>query len=188
MRVLNDQQRLFVQYFVMGWGKTNATQAARMAGYGAPDADPNALKQAAYGLRRNPKIVAAIAEESRMMLRSAGAEAVQAVLRAASDPEHKDHMAAVKMILERVDPVTQNVSVTHKIVDETEEALEELRALRAAGVPRERMVELFGGNGLVRLERLEAEALYRHADAAKVIDAVPSQVGAEERGADDGQE
>ena len=50
------------------------------------------------------------------------------------------------------------------------QALEELRALRQIGATREKLLELFGGNGLARLERLEAADLARRAAEAKMIE------------------
>jgi hypothetical protein len=48
--------------------------------------------------------------------------------------------------------------------------LEELRALRQLGTAREKLVELFGGNGLARLEALEAADIERRASKAKVVE------------------
>jgi len=72
------------------------------------------------------------------------------------------------MVLARTDPeVSQHdVQILHKIVDPDEEALEELRAARRLGASRQTLLELFGPNGLDRLEALEA----RRADRAKVIE------------------
>jgi hypothetical protein len=42
--------------------------------------------------------------------------------------------------------------------------------LRQLGTSRDKLVELFGGNGLARLERLEAADIARRADQAKVIE------------------
>ena len=69
----------------------------------------------------------------------------------------------------------QNIEVTHRILDPDQEALEALQALRQLGTSREKLLELFGGNGLARLERLEAAELSRRADTAKVIDATEIQ-------------
>jgi hypothetical protein len=76
------------------------------------------------------------------------------------------------MLLDRVDPVTtrQEISVTHKTVDMDQEGIEELRALRKLGVSHEKMVETFGGNGLARLEALEAADTAQRAQNAKVIE------------------
>jgi hypothetical protein len=134
------------------------------------------MTQMGYKLRKREKVSLAIAEESRHLLRSGGAEAVRGILNIVENPQHPKHFDALKLILDRVDPATQQIAVTTRIIDETQEALEELRALRAAGVTRERMVELFGGNGLVRLEKLEAADTARRADAAKVINGEATEV------------
>jgi len=58
------------------------------------------------------------------------------------------------------------MSVTHRVtLSADEEMLEELKALRNLGTSREKMLEIFGGNMLPRLEQLEA----RKALSAKVI-------------------
>ena len=82
------------------------------------------------------------------------------------------------MSLDRNDPIEsrQFVEVTHKHVDLDQEALEELRALRALGTSREKLVELFGGNGLERIERLEAADAGRRADNAKLIEGEVAEV------------
>ena len=110
-------------------------------------------------------------------MRSGGADAVRGILNIVENPEHPRHFDALKLILDRVDPATQQIAVTTRIIDETQEALEELRALRSVGTPREKLVELYGGNGLVRLERLEQADLARRADSAKVIEAEVAEHG-----------
>jgi hypothetical protein len=77
----------------------------------------------------------------------------------------------VAMVLDRADPIEsrQFVEVTHKHVDSDGEALEELRALRTLGTARDKLIELFGSNGLDRIERLEAADTARRANEAKVI-------------------
>ena len=62
------------------------------------------------------------------------------------------------------------VDVTHRHLDADQEGLEELRALRQIGATREKLIELFGGNGLARLERLDAADMMRRADSAKLIE------------------
>jgi hypothetical protein len=114
-------------------------------------------------------MIAAIAVESRKYIRAQAPDAAQALMNMIHDPTHKDHARAVSMLLDRVDPAVQlhDMRVEHRVVDSDTEALEELRALRALGTSREKLVELFGGNGILRLEKLEAGV----ADNAKVIDA-----------------
>ena len=64
----------------------------------------------------------------------------------------------------------QHIEVLHKHVDAEQEAIEELRALRTLGTAREKLLELFGGNGLARLEAAEAADNARRAQNAKVIE------------------
>jgi phage terminase small subunit len=174
MRALpNNKWRGFVEYFLLqepGYGA--ATAAARSAGFGRPTSSALVLAQIASRLLRDPRIVAALAVESKKLLRAGAPEAVKALMALIRNPEHRDHGRAVGLVLARVDPETtkHDVSIVHRIADPDQEALEELRAVRALGTPREKLIELFGGNGLARLERLEAADHVRRADVAKVVE------------------
>jgi hypothetical protein len=134
----------------------------------------------AWRLAHDDRMIAAIAEMSRQYLRGAHPEAVSALHNMIRDSSHRDHGRAVLALLDRVDPIVskQNIEVTHRVIDPDEEALEELRALRQLGVSREKMVETFGGNGLARLERLEAADTARRANDAKIIDGEVIEVSA----------
>src|SRR5260370_36189454 len=166
MRALTVRERLFVEHLLMGWGKQNAAEAARKAGYGHARSSALTMTQMGYKLRKREKVSLAIAEESRHLLRSGGADAVRGILNIVENPEHPRHFDALKLILDRVDPATQQIAVTTRIIDETQEAFEELRALRSAGVTRERMVALFGGNGLASLQSLDAHETAPRAHSA----------------------
>jgi hypothetical protein len=180
MRALpNDRWRAFVEFYVLGTLTNKArdnygaqAEAVRKAGFGGPKTKPSTLAQIGWKLMRDDRIIAAVAEESRKLLRSGAPEAVRALRNMVNDPAHKDHARAVGMVLDRMDPVTthQHIDVIHKHVDPDQEALEELRALRQLGVTREKMLETFGYNGLDRLERLEATDNVRRAQEAKIID------------------
>jgi hypothetical protein len=147
------------------------TNAARLAGFGK-DSTPATLAKIAWQLSHDARMIAAIAEVSRAIVRRGAPEAVNALLAMVRDPEHRDHARAVNMVLARTDPEVSrhDISVTHKVIDEDEEAREELRALRALGTPREKLLELFGVNGLARIEALEATDKLRRANEAKVIE------------------
>ncbi|WP_445215679.1 hypothetical protein ACKWRH_24930 [Bradyrhizobium sp. Pa8] len=173
MRALpNDQWRAFCHELVTGKpGHGRYARAARAAGFGKASPPVNVAK-IAWKIAHDDRMIAAITEESRKYLRGGHPEAVAALLAMIRTPAHRDHGRAVLSLLDRVDPVVskQVVDVTHRIVDPDQEALEELRALRQLGVSREKMVETFGGNGLARLERLEAAEIARRATEAKIID------------------
>ena len=176
MRALpNDRWRLFVMNLVTGkQGQGAQVNAYRAAGYGGTQ--KTQIVQA-HRLSRDERVIAAIAEECRKLIRVGHPEAVNALFAMIRDASHRDHARAVGMLLDRVDPVTvqQNIAVTHRHESPDQEALEELRALRALNVTREKLIEVFGGNYLPRLERLEAAA----SDKAKVIDAVAVEVEVE---------
>ena len=172
MRVLNERQHLFVRALLM-----------EKPGYGAatrPIAKPaTATSKAAtqskeaHKMLRDDRIIAALAEEAKKVIRGIGhAEAVSALLNMVRDPEHRDHARAVDMIMRRVDPeVTKySVDVTHRVDDPDREALEEIRALRKLGTARDKLFELYGPNGLDRLEALEAADTARRAAQAKIVE------------------
>jgi hypothetical protein len=173
MRALSAQERAFVEYYLMEAPAIGAqTHAARRAGYGKPRSTPETMARIGYRLTHTQSISDAIIEQSRLMVRGAGPTAAKRLLNILDDPEHPGHIKAIDMVLKRVDPevTTANLNVTHRIVDADTEALEELRAARQLGATRETLLQLFGGNGLSRLERLEQADIARRADAAKVIE------------------
>jgi hypothetical protein len=175
MRELTEKQRLFVRHLLTskpGYGALS--RAYRAAGYGNPKRPENGRKDA-HALSRNPKIVAAIVEEGKNYVRGAGyAQAVTALLHMVSDPEHREHGRAVAMVLDRVDPVVskQLIDVTHRHEDPDRASLEELKALRKLGTSREKLLEIYGENGLDRIELLEAGEIAQRAAAAKIIDVI----------------
>jgi hypothetical protein len=173
MRALpNDAWRTFCHELVTGpGGHGKYAAAARAAGLGK-DSTPANLAKLAWKLAHDDRMISAIAAEARKYLRGAHPEAVNALHNMVRDSGHRDHGRAVLALLDRVDPIIskQNIEVTHRVVNPDEEALEELRALRQLGVSREKMVETFGGNGLARLERLEATDMARRSSEAKIID------------------
>jgi hypothetical protein len=174
MRALpSNKWRAFVEFYLLeepGYGAQ--ASAARLAGFGKPNSSPLVLAQVASRLMRDERMIAAIGEESRKLVRGGAPEAAKALLALVRDPEHKDHARAIGMVLARTDPetVNQNINVNHRILDPDQEAIEELRALRTLGTPRSKLLELFGPNGL---ERLEAQDLVRRSDEARVINHIP---------------
>ena len=125
-------------------------------------------------MSHDERAIAAIAEESRKVIRTGAPEAANALMNLIRDPKHRDHGRAIALMLERTDPAEtrshHSVDVVHKIIDPDLEALEELRALRELGTSRQKLLELFGPNGLDRIERLEASDQVRRAANAKVIE------------------
>jgi hypothetical protein len=126
--------------------------AARAAGYSG---DAHQLNSMAQKLLKDQRVVAAIKAETARRIRSLGPEAIQALTEIMHTPGHKDQLKAVNVVLERIDPVATKIDahVTHEIVDHRKDALGQLRALKALGVAREKLEELFGYTGLGILEK-----------------------------------
>ena len=168
----NDAWRDFVYHYVRQPPRKGALVTAyRLAGLGKGGTPANQVK-AAWLLAHDQRTIAAIGEESRKILHVAYPEGANALINLIRNPDHAGHVPALRMLMERVFPAEtrHNVEVTHKVVDPDQEALEELRALRQLGTPRAKLIELFGTNGLNRLEMREAADTARRAEAAKVID------------------
>ena len=127
----NNRWRNFVEFLLLEKpGHGAQTNAARRAGFGRVNTSPLTMARISTRLMHDPRIQAAIAEESRKMLRAGAPDAVKAVNAGIRNPEHKDHAKFVAMVLDRTDPTEsrQFVQVVHKNVDPDQEALEELRA------------------------------------------------------------
>ena len=171
----SDRWREFVYRYVTGKpGHGSLTAAARAAGFGRKSTPTNTAK-IAWKLSHDERAIAAIAEESRKIIRAGAPEAASAGLNLVRDPTHKDHGRALEMVLSRTDPLETRshhcVDVTHKIVDPDREAIEEIRALRQHGTPRAKPLEIYGPNGLDRIEALEASERAIRSASAKLIDA-----------------
>jgi hypothetical protein len=172
MRQLSARERNFVVALVTGKPGYGAQVRAYRAS-GLRCVKPSTQSKEASKLVHKPKIIAAIAEEAKKIIRGVGyAEATAAVLNMVRDPSHREHGRAVAAILDRVDPTVtkQSIDVVHRHQNADQEALEELRAARELGATREKLLALFGGNGLARLERLDVADLERRSEKAKVID------------------
>ena len=169
----NHRWRAFVEFYLLeNPGRGAQTNAARRAGFGNARTSPLNMAHIAWRLMRDERMQAAIAEEARKVLRGCDPEAAKALIELVRNPEHKDHARGIQMVLARTDPeiTRHDMNIVHKVVNEDDESLAELRALRELGTAKEKLIELFGGNGLARLEKLEAEDSERRAASAKLIE------------------
>jgi phage terminase small subunit len=184
MRALSEQHRRFALALAIDpvtmTGKSYGaySRAARAAGY--KESSAATLGKMAHQLAHDPRIKLAVDELARTRVELAAPLVAEKYIALLSNENARDHGRAVMAGIERLVPVTstQKIDITHRIIDPDTEALEELAALRQLGTSREKLLELFGGNGLSRLERLEAAELGRRADAAKVIDGDVIEVSA----------
>jgi hypothetical protein len=173
MRALpNERWRDFVRHSVIGKPRRGAAAAYRAAGLGLESTPLNQAREA-YKLLRDDRVIAAVAEESKKYYRIQIPAAVQAVHDIIANPDHRDRARVAMALIDRVDPIVtrHELGITHRIVDPDQEALEELKAARQLGATREKLLQLFGPNGLDRLEALEAAEHLKRSATAKVIKA-----------------
>jgi phage terminase small subunit len=155
MRALpTDRQRAFVLAYVSDAGRGATERAYLAAGYtpSTRNARPDAWR-----LLHDDKVQAAVAEESKKILRSAHPLAVKALLNLVENPDHRDHGRAIALLLGRVDPevAKTDLAVTHRVeLSADDEALEQYKAMLALGVTKEKLRDVFGGNYLPKLERM----------------------------------
>ena len=91
MRDLSERERVFVTSLVTGKpGYGALTRAYRASGFRC--VKPSTQSKEAHKMSRKPKIIAAIAEEARKIIRGVGyAEATAAILNMVRDPSHREH-------------------------------------------------------------------------------------------------
>jgi phage terminase small subunit len=155
MRALrSDRQRLFVRNLVVSERRIGRQlDAARKAGYGTSASNDHTLRQIAYRLMQDQRIVEAVTEESQKFLRAIVPEAVAALRRLINNPRHRDHGRAVLAVVDRFDPVQTRhvVDVTKRTevtVVSTSEALKKINELAAkAGLVPERLPPLLEHEG-----------------------------------------
>jgi hypothetical protein len=169
----NAKWRAFVEFYLLekpGYG--TQTNAARRAGFGRATTKPAYMARMALRLMRDERMIAAIAEEARKIVRAGALEAAMALINLVRDPTHKDHARGIQMVMARFDPEITHAAmqVTHRVIDPIQEELDEYRAVLALGTSREKLLELFGDNGLARLERLNAAETEQRASRAKLIE------------------
>jgi phage terminase small subunit len=152
----SDRHRAFVlALYQIKPGYGSHVAAAKMAGFGTSTSSPKSWSVIAARLAHDEKILAALHEEDKKRIRASAPRAVMALGRLIEDPDSRDHCRAIGMVLDRVHPAETRhvVDVTHH-VDHDAEAIAQLRMLKALGVAREKLEEVFGFSGLSHYERL----------------------------------
>jgi hypothetical protein len=110
-----DRHRAFVRalYSVRpGWGAS--VKAAKQAGFGTPTSSAQSMATIASRLRHDDRILAAIAEEDQKYIRSSAPRAMGALSRLIENPNAKDHVLGIAMVLDRTMPVEQLHTVKHE--------------------------------------------------------------------------
>lgn len=159
MQLCSPRERRFVwHYLKLGAQHGMGAEAARQAGYS--DAS-SAAKVTAHDLLQRERVLSALDEVGRKAFRSLMVPAVLAAAKLIEDRKHPDHSRAVLSVLSRLGLVERSgvdVQVTGEIkLNHTDEAIDTLRMFKEMGVPREKLVEMYGYSGLERYEGMLAE-------------------------------
>lgn len=143
MSALSPQRRAFVTAIVTTG--CSATDAAAAAGYSATTRA--GLNSTGYALSHDPRIQAAILEESQKLIRTSGPMAINVLVKIAKDPTaaNRDRIKAATEILDRggFHAVSQhNVTVTHQT--EAEKDRELLALAQELGLDEKAQQKLLG--------------------------------------------
>jgi phage terminase small subunit len=167
-RPLSLKERTFVDRYLALGGKHGAgKKAAQLAGYPASWAGI-----ASHRLLRRPRVMRAIEEESKRLVRALGPQAIQVIKEILDDREHKDRLKAARTVLERIDPAYLGVQHQHHVdvavESGVEPALKILRIMRELHVPIEVQRERLGVNIFPQLEAmLDGEAVNGNGKASE---------------------
>lgn len=147
MRGLNRRQQLFV-VAVLELGSTNWTRAARMAGYTENHDSPHGgIRQTAWRLAHDEKVIIALNEEAKRRLQSSAPMAISELVKFAESesplPEdRKLKLKAIDMILNRTGhhaKTEHKVEVKHEYTDA--QAIERIATLaRQVGVDPQKLL------------------------------------------------
>jgi len=161
MAACSERERKFVWFYVTD-NDGNASEAARKAGYADPGPDSGSIRVQASVLMHRERVLAAIEEVGRKAFRGQLMPAIRANGLMIENPKHPDHAKIVQSTLSRLGQGERSgldVNISGEItVNHTDAALNDLRALLALQVPREKLVEIFGFSGLSRYEKMLAES------------------------------
>lgn len=177
LQACSERERVFVYAYATGIAES-ASAAARLAGFPDP-ANSNSLHSNAHRTLHKPHVMEAIEEVCRKEFRGLIPAVISAAKRVLADPEHGDHVKLLTSLLGRLgygEKASIDVNVSGEVVvSHTDQAVEDLRRLKALGVPQEKLLEVFGFSGLGRYEAMLAE---RDARARKVIEHRPDEAPA----------
>lgn len=161
MLALTERERKFVWFYLLGLsenGRANATEAARQAGYADPGRESSAIRVRSHALMHSDRVRGALREVAERHFEGLVLESVLAAQALIANPKHRDHARMVTSVLSSLGfGEVSRVRVEGEIkISHTDAAVEDLRRLKALGVPREKLLEVFGFSGLDRYEALLA--------------------------------
>lgn len=151
-----DRERAFCWHYI--WNGANGARAARDAGYSNAK---DGAKVRAHELLLRQDIIDALSELGRRYLYSLQPKALVRLNGLLDSENERVVVKATEMVLSRTGlserhTLDVNHSGTVGVVDHTQAAVADLRALKAMGTPRPELERVFGFSGLSRYERLLA--------------------------------
>ena len=164
----SDRWRAFVSHYILDGTLGAPGRAYVAAGF---ESNPDCVRQNAWRLLQDPRIIAAISEQTKRVFRAGFPLAVQVLHHILANGEDRDKLKAAAILLERADPAqsSHRLDVVHHTSPE-DELYEEFVAMMRLGVAHEKLRDLFGGNKLPTLQqRYDAEQ-------AKVIDVKAEEI------------
>jgi hypothetical protein len=155
MLACSEGERRFVIAYVFA-DDGNATEAARLAGY--VDNENGAIRRRGHLLSHRPRVREAIEEMARVKFRALLVPTINATAALIKNDKHPDHAGTVKSMLSRLGLAERtgvDVNLSGEVtVNHTDQAIDDLRKLKALGLPREKLLGIFGFSGLERYEKL----------------------------------
>lgn len=183
MQACSERERQFVMHYLLICaedGRPNASEAARRAGYADAGKDSTSIRVRAHTLIHRERVKEAIAEVGKREFVGLLFPAIFAARRLIEKPDHPDHAGMVKATLASLglgERTAIDLNVSGSVtVNHTDAAIEDLRRLKALGVPRDKLVEMYGFSGLDRYEKMLAAADAR-ALPGPVIEGEAQEVG-----------
>lgn len=161
-----ERERVFVWTYMLNGG--NGTRAAKAAGYSDV---AGGAKVRAFELLHRDDVQDALRALCHKYLFSLAPTALFKLQGLLASKNERVALKAVDMTLSRTgfaERSSLDVNVSGRVeVNHVDAAVEDLRRLKALGVPRERLIESFGFSGLARYEKLLAAS-----EAAKAVPAI----------------
>ena len=173
------KERAFILALLDG---ASHAQAARDSGYGNEDGttSPASFARIAHRTLTRPRVVDALMEQMKVSVKSLAPEVMRSLRDTLNGGDATQRAKVALNLLERYQPSVQRVDahVTHEIVDHRQEALTQLRTLKALGVARAKLEEFFGYTGLPALEaQLEQQDIKQPINAEFIeIDPVDDEI------------
>jgi hypothetical protein len=142
---------------------------------------------------RRPRVMRAIEQESKRLVRALGPKAIKVIDEILDDREHKDRLKAARTVLERIDPAFVGFQHQHRVdvVESSgiETAVRMLQVMRELQVPVEVQKERIGVNMYEQLTAaLDGGAVNGNGKAAESPLMIEGAVATEVDGGDDPDE